>query len=51
MNLKEADELTLIIKKYNKPRAFSNYIHSNIHNNFSIEGSFVRLKILYYLEN
>ena len=37
-----SDELTLIIKNYNRPLAFSNYIHNNINRNYIIRGNFVK---------
>jgi len=37
-----SEELTLIIKKYNRSNAFSNFIHHNLNRNYIIRGNFVR---------
>ena len=39
-----SEELTLVIKKYNHPNAFSNYIHTHGKNNYIIRGNFVRIQ-------
>jgi len=38
-----SEELTLVIKRYNKPKAFSNYIHNNVQRTYIIRGNFVRI--------